>query len=129
MSGTGPVKDLAVLFETLELHQHDGVWAYDIQSDPVLPEGAIFLFREREGWSVLRPARVNEPVDNRWIWIELTVHSDLHAVGFLARIAKQLADHGIPCNAIAAKHHDHLLIPEKAAERAQLALRELIKNR
>lgn len=129
MSGMEPVSDLAELLKTLDLHRHEGVWAYDVQSDPVLPEDTVFLFREREGWSVLRPAAENEPQDNRWVWIELTVHSDLHAVGFLAEIAKQLARYGIPCNAIAAKHHDHLFIPENAAERAELALRELMQNR
>ena len=129
MSGNEPIKDLQQLLSQLDLLKHEGVWAYDQQSDPVLPDGGVFLFREREGWSVLRPARNEDASDNRFVWIELSVHSDLHAVGFLAEIARQLAAHGVPCNAIAAKHHDHLFIPENLAARAMLALQELIKNR
>jgi len=110
-------KDLGQLLAQLEIHQHDGVWSYHTQSDPVLPMGAVFLFREREGWSVLQPASNDTPAENRFVWIELTVHSDLHAVGFLAEIARKLAQHDVPCNAIAAKHHDHLFIPEDLAAR------------
>lgn len=129
MSGKQPIKDLDQLLSQLDVYQHEGVWAYDQQSDPVLPEGAVFMFREREAWSVLRPARANEAQDNRFMWIELSVPSDLHAVGFLAEIAHVLAGAGVPCNAIAAKHHDHLFIPENLAERGMLALKDLIENR
>ncbi|MEO8276111.1 MAG: ACT domain-containing protein [Thermoanaerobaculia bacterium] len=57
-------------------------------------------------------------------WITLTVHSDLAAVGFLAVVATALAKEGIPCNAIAAYHHDHLFVP---VDRAQDALAILTK--
>ncbi|MEL7545697.1 MAG: ACT domain-containing protein [Pseudomonadota bacterium] len=129
MNPPKPLSDLTELLANLDIYRHEGVWAYDQKSDPVLPEGAIFQFHEREGWSLLRPATQDEPSDNRWVWIELTVHSDLHAVGFLAEIAKQLAQHEVPCNAIAGKHHDHLFIPEKLADRAILALEKLVTKR
>jgi hypothetical protein len=54
--------------------------------------------------------------------IELTVHSDLHAVGFLARIAQVLAASDIPCNTVSAIWHDHLYVPEALAERALAVL-------
>ena len=54
--------------------------------------------------------------------ITLTVLSSLDAFGFLARISSALAKAGIPCNAVAAFHHDHLFIP---VERADDALRAL----
>lgn len=50
--------------------------------------------------------------------IELTIHSDLNAVGFMARIAAALAEAGIPSNAVSAIRHDHLFVPESLAERA-----------
>ena len=61
-------------------------------------------------------------------WITLTVHSDLAAVGFLAAVAAALASEGIPCNAIAAFHHDHLFVPVAMAERAMAALERLQEN-
>jgi len=50
--------------------------------------------------------------------ITLTVHSSLEAIGFLAMIATALAKAGIPCNAVAAFHHDHLFIPVERADDA-----------
>jgi hypothetical protein len=57
--------------------------------------------------------------------IELTVHSDLNAVGFIARIATELAAAGIPCNAVAALYHDHLYVPAELVERAMAVLAAL----
>ena len=54
--------------------------------------------------------------------ITLEVQSDLTAVGFVAAVARALADAGIPANAVAAYNHDHLFVP---AERADAALRTL----
>ncbi|HUI76634.1 MAG TPA: ACT domain-containing protein [Bryobacteraceae bacterium] len=47
------------------------------------------------------------------------------AVGLLARITAQLAEHGISVNAVSAYYHDHLFIPEDRAEEAVGLLKEL----
>ncbi len=121
-------RDLARLLEDLDVYRHDGVWAY---GEGTGGPDAVFRFTEREGTCHIAPARpVSAAADapgNRWAWLELTVCSDLDAVGFLAAIAAALARAGIPCNAIAARHHDHLFVPEPLADRAIeaiLALRE-----
>jgi hypothetical protein len=50
--------------------------------------------------------------------ITLTIHSSLDAVGFLAAASAVLAEAGIPCNAVAAFHHDHLFVPRETGQRA-----------
>lgn len=57
--------------------------------------------------------------------ITLAVASDLMAVGLTAAVSRRLAEAGIPCNVVAALHHDHLLVPAAAAERALEELRSL----
>jgi uncharacterized protein len=84
------------------------------------------IFHESEGVTLIleqgeaeRTGLVADFVARR---IELTVHSDLQAVGFMARIASELAAAGIPCNAVAALYHDHLYVPAELAERALAVL-------
>jgi hypothetical protein len=48
--------------------------------------------------------------------ILLTIHSSLEGVGFLATVSAVRADAGIPCNAVSALHHDHLLVSRDLAQ-------------
>ncbi|NQY13600.1 MAG: ACT domain-containing protein [Henriciella sp.] len=73
------------------------------------------LFQESEGLTVVTTASETTPSENRWAWLELSVYSDLQAVGFLAAVAEALAAADIPCNAIAAYHHDHIFVPSSRA--------------
>lgn len=50
--------------------------------------------------------------------ITLEVHSALDGVGLTAAVASALSDAGIPCNVVAAFHHDHLFVPTDMAETA-----------
>jgi hypothetical protein len=59
--------------------------------------------------------------------ITLNVHSDLSAIGFLARITGALAESGISVNAVSAYYHDHLFVPINAAKRAIIILNGLSK--
>lgn len=59
--------------------------------------------------------------------ISLTVHSDLEAVGLTAAFSRALADEGISANVIAGLHHDHILVPERDADRALKTLERLGK--
>ncbi len=50
--------------------------------------------------------------------IVLDVLSALDGVGLTATVSSALAEAGIPCNVVAAYHHDHLFVPADAAEHA-----------
>jgi hypothetical protein len=83
---------------------------------------AIATFREAEGLSLVLPleeaARLGFDTGQPMALITLTVHSALDGVGLTAAVAGALAAAGIPCNMIAAFHHDHVFVPEAMAARA-----------
>lgn len=86
------------------------------------------IFMEDEGPTVVLRADTETPQDNRWVWLELSVFSDLQAVGFLAKVAQALSNADVPCNAIAAFHHDHIFVPETKADAAITAINKLAQE-
>lgn len=74
------------------------------------------MFVEAEGVSLLLP--VAEDAEGAMAQITLQVHSALDGVGLTAAVATALADHNIPCNMIAATHHDHVFVPVAMADQA-----------
>lgn len=117
--------DLATLLKTLEVIRHDGEWRFETQAEHPDPDQSALAFRESEGWTAILPAGQSTPPDNRWVWLEMSVHSDLNAVGFLAAIANALAGAGVPCNAVAGFYHDHVFVPEGKADVAVKAIEAL----
>lgn len=127
--------DLSTLLKTLTVNRREGVWRYETIS----PEQSSWtdlvnlrdvraiamLFQEDEGLTVITRATNDTPADNRWAWLELSVYSDLQAVGFLSRVAEGLAVADIPCNAVAAFYHDHIFVPEAKADQAIAVLSAL----
>ena len=57
--------------------------------------------------------------------ITLNIHSSLDAVGFMARIASALAEHGMGVNPVAGFYHDHIFVPLGREQDALTVLREL----
>lgn len=119
--------DLDTLLKTLKVIRHDGVWQFETQAGKPSLDEAVLAFREREGWTAILPAAEDTADDNRWVWLEMSVHSDLNAVGFLARVAAALAGAGVPCNAVAGFYHDHIFVPEHKADVAVKALEALAR--
>lgn len=125
-------RDLERLLASMRPELQPGIYLFCTLAGESIPAGLAPLatFREAEGLTlVLR----QEEVERHGLtgtfpcaWITLTVHSDLAAVGFLAAVASALAAEGIPCNAIAAFHHDHLFVPVASAARAMETLRKLV---
>lgn len=127
--------DLSKLLASLSVIRRDGLWRFET----IPPEQSSWadlvtlravrdiamIFQETEGLTVITRALDETPQDNRWVWLELSVFSDLQAVGFLARVASALSATDVPCNAVAAFHHDHIFVPEAKAEAAIDAIEAL----
>lgn len=128
-------RDLSKLLTSLTVKIRDGVWRFEtIPSDQSSWSDLVnlheirdiaMLFQEAEGLTVITSAADETPRDNQWAWLELSVYSDLQAVGFLAKVAEALADADIPCNAVAAYHHDHIFVPIDRASDAKTAIEAL----
>jgi uncharacterized protein len=94
---------------------------------------ALATFREAEGLSLilaLEDAKdLNLPCDLPMQRITLSVFSSLEGIGLTAAVAEALAEAlaeaGIPCNMVAAFHHDHVFVPSSLAETALAVLRRL----
>ena len=103
-----------------------GEFVFVTTNDPALIEAltpdAVSTFRENEGLSLLVPvASATKSLQNADMpmrCITLNVFSSLEGVGLTAAVASALGDHNIPCNMIAAYHHDHVFVPSEMAERA-----------
>ncbi len=95
--------------------------------DPAL--GAVATVREDEGWTAVVPRDRADAAglayDGTFRRITLTVHSSLAAVGFLAAVARALADAGVACNPVSGAYHDHLFVPAERADEALAVLRAL----
>lgn len=128
-------RDLSKLLASLSVKTRDGVWRFEtISSEEASWTDLVnlrevrdiaMLFHETEGLTVITSVIDGTPEDNQWAWLELSVYSDLQAVGFLAKVAEALADVGIPCNAVAAFHHDHVFVPVARASDAKTAIEAL----
>ena len=91
------------------------------KSEENLVDNPLLVFQEDEGITVVISRKEAESLrfkfDSTWGLITLTVHSDLSAVGFLARITQHLAQAGVSVNVVSAYYHDHLLVPYSEVER------------
>ena len=87
-----------------------------------LSDRSLALFREDEGTTLVlaREDAIRHDFDISMPMsrIVLEVFSALDGVGLTAGVATALADEGIPCNMIAAYHHDNVFVPEPMALRA-----------
>jgi hypothetical protein len=59
--------------------------------------------------------------------ITLNIHSSLEAVRFIARIATELAKHGMGVNPVSGFYHDHLFVPDGREQDALDILGRLAK--
>ncbi len=89
----------------------------------------IGLFRESESTTLILDRATAEKrglnADLPMRQITLEVHSALDGVGLTAAVASALSDAGIPCNMVAAFHHDHVFVPSQMAEAALNTLLKL----
>lgn len=124
-------RDLARLLAGMNARRNDGVYLFcSVKAGAIDPDvRPLATFEEAEGLTLVleeEEAKLHGlGGDFRAAWITLEIHSDLAAVGFLARVATALAAAGIPCNPISAYRHDHLFVPVESGEDAIRVLEEL----
>lgn len=111
-------QNLSELLRTLSATLVDGIYVFaTIPNDP-LPEHITprMVFQEAEGTTLIL---LKADADAQAIayefpcrMITLDVHSSLEAVGFIARIATELAKQGMGVNPVSGYFHDHLFVPD-----------------
>ncbi len=113
-----------------------GIYVFISTEDPdlvaSLSSEALSTFREKDGMSMLIPVEFAKmsglSVDQPMSCITLNVYSSLEGVGLTAAVATALGDNSIPCNMVAACHHDHVFVPSEMCDRAIEILTALQKQ-
>jgi hypothetical protein len=123
MDGTKVIRDGTAMVRAMRPERVPAAFAFvsmTAEAAAPLMSRARGVFVEEEGVSLLLP--VAEDASDAMAQITLQVHSALDGVGLTAAVAGALAAEGIPCNMIAATHHDHVFVPVALAERAVAVL-------
>jgi hypothetical protein len=123
-----PLADLAEILAALTVSRRDGVFVMCTVDD--LPDADLeaVLF-EDEGITIVLPLAQAEELRLTWgfeaAWLTIDVLTALDGVGLTAAVSRALTDAGIACNVLAGFHHDHILVPVDAADRAMDAITAL----
>lgn len=123
MPDHAPIDDLATLLATLTVSQRPGEFCMaTVPAATPLGAGVDALMVEDEGVTAIctteRAQAEGWAYEFPCAWLTLDVYSALEAVGLTAAVAKVLTKAQIPCNVIAARHHDHILVPVERANEA-----------
>lgn len=128
-----PITDLTLLLRGLTVSQRPGEFCMaTVPTTTPLGEGVEALLVEDEGVTAI--STTSRAETEGWdyefpcAWLTLDVYSALEAVGLTAAVAKVLTEAEIPCNVIAARHHDHLLVPAKRTSDAIAVIASLAKR-
>ena len=123
--------NLQTLLASMQAELVDGVYVFATLPDRQLPQGLSprMMFQEAEGTTLIL---LQTEADAHGLayefpsrMITLNIHSSLDAVGFMARIASALAEHGMGVNPVAGFYHDHIFVPLGREQDALTVLREL----
>ena len=110
--------DLQTLMASLTTKLVDGLYVFVTLTDTAVPAGLKprMVFEEAEGTTLII---LKTEAETRGLAFEfpcrmitLNVHSSLEAVGFIARIATELAKHDMGVNPVSGFFHDHLFVPD-----------------
>jgi hypothetical protein len=111
-------RDLDMLLKSLSAELVEGTYVFATLKQAELPLGVTprMMFQEAEGVTLILKKEQAEALGIAYEFpcrmITLNVHSALEAVGFIARIATELAREGMGVNPVAGFFHDHLFVPE-----------------
>lgn len=120
--------NLTALLQTMKpvLNTGDYVFCSVADASLIPADEIILLFKEQEGTTLIIKKETADAAGLAYtfvaVWITLTVHSSLEAVGLTAAFSSALAKEGISCNVVAAFYHDHIFVDKKDAEKAMKVL-------
>ena len=123
--------NIDVLPKSLKAELVDGVYVFVTLADDAIPPNLTprMMFREAEGTTLILEQEQADAAGIDYAFpcrmITLDVHSSLEAVGFMARIATELAKAGMGVNPVAGFYHDHLFVPEGREQNALEILAKL----
>jgi len=127
--------DLGTLLRSMEPTLSEAEYVFvtlDECSIGNLINDAVMIFREEEGVTFILAKKTADSHGleylSTWSMITLSVHSDLEAIGFIARISTELAREGISVNVVSAYYHDHLFVPHEDGQEALEVLQTLSDN-
>jgi uncharacterized protein len=110
--------DLDVLLSSMTATLVDGVYVFVTLKDRAVPADLSprMVFVEAEGITLIVTKDQAEAAALDYEFpcrmITLNVHSSLEAVGFIARIATELAKADMGVNPVSGFYHDHLFVPD-----------------
>lgn len=126
--------DLTVLLRSMSAVLDDGLYVFVTIPPEQKPAGLTprMIFEEAEGTTlILRKSEAEDhglPHVFPCRMITLNVHSSLEAVGFIARVATELARHGMGVNPVSGFYHDHLFVPDGREADAMAILADLARD-
>lgn len=130
----GGEQNLDILLWAMTATLHDGVHVFATVAKGHVPGGlhAVMQFDEQEGTTLilLKPEAEADGITHAFPcrMITLNVHSSLEAVGFIARIATELAKRGMGVNPVSGFYHDHLFVPLGREQEAMAILADIARS-
>ena len=121
--------DLNVLLSSVSPRRDPGTYVCaTVRGTPPATVAPVVTVREAEGTTLVVERGEAERAGLAFafpsVWITLSVHSALEAVGFTAAFSNALTRAGISANVVAGFHHDHVFVPEDRADDAMRILTE-----
>jgi len=110
--------NLDVLLSSMTAKLVDGLYVFVTLKDRAVPDALAprMMFVEAEGITLIVTLEQAEAAALDYEFpcrmITLNVHSSLEAVGFIARIATELAKADMGVNPVSGFYHDHLFVPD-----------------
>ncbi|WP_420862241.1 ACT domain-containing protein [Algirhabdus cladophorae] len=121
--------NLEVLIQTMTTDLVEGVYVFVTNAEIPSHITPRMMFQEAEGptYIILQSQAKAAGIAYEFpcCMITLNIHSSLEAVGFMARIATELAKHDMGVNPVSGFFHDHLFVPEDRAQDAIAVLRKM----
>lgn len=110
--------NIGILIRSMSAELQDGLYVFATLKNDDIPEelNPRMVFREAEGATLILLKSEAEKAGLAFGFpcrmITLNIHSSLEAVGFIARIATELAARDMGVNPVSAYYHDHLFVPD-----------------